>query len=65
MKKFYSLFLAAALAVRRPLKTLCITVGCLLSYFVVAALAVGIILFVGCGIYSVWTLFINLLFGKP
>lgn len=41
----------------RGIKTFLITVGCLLSYFLLPAIFIGLILFLAAALYSVWTAF--------
>lgn len=43
------------------LKKILITLSCLLAYFFFAFLLVGLILFIGGGIYAVWSLFWNII----
>lgn len=43
------------------IKKLLIVGGCLAVYSLLAFLAAGLVLFIGCGIYAAWDAFIKLL----
>lgn len=45
----------------RILKQLFLTAACIALYFGLALLAVGVVIFTGCAIYAVWSVFLNLL----